>query len=246
MPAQIGQMKMGEVLAYLQYVAQLAQNADFVTDFAVGLPGTRSDITKGEVQIKTAQSLAIFDMMGKNLEHFGRECVEMTVNFLSQYLSDFTDPQVAELIGPENAQVLMSLPLHERINELQGDFVYSFTGVSQALQKEDMLRRVVQFGQLAASVPYIQIIGQQSPKVFVQILNTIRDLLGLGDKITLPEDQEMMAGAAQPTMPLAPGGAMPGSPDELVRAAAAQAQGAGMANQGNGSGMASQPARMGA
>jgi hypothetical protein len=238
MPAEIGQMKLNEALAFLQYVAQLTQNADFVTDFAVGLPGARSDITKGEVQIKTAQSLAIFEGMGKNIELGGREAVELTVNFLSQYLSDFTDPSVAQLIGPENAMFLMTLPLPERINELQGDFTYSFTGVSQALQKDDMLRRVVQFGQLAASVPYIQIIAQQAPQVFAQILVTLRDLLGLGDKITLPSEQAMLAPGAAGGVPAGPGPATAGPAPAAMQAMAAQAQAAGMANQGAPAGAA--------
>ena len=247
MSAQTGKPDVAAAMAFLQYVGQQTQSADFVTDFAVGLPGSRSDITKGEVQIKTAQSLAIFEGISKNLEQGGREAVELTVNFLSQYLSDFTDPAVAQLVGPENARLLMSLPLHERINELQGDFVYSFTGVSAALQKDDMLRRVVQFAQLAASQPYLQLLAQQAPQVFAQVLTTLRDLLGLGDKITLPTEQQMMPGApgGVPTPGAGVPPAGPGAGEAEAMAAAAQARAAGMANQGQ-SGMASQPAAMGA
>lgn len=251
MPAQMGKPEVASALAFLQYVGQMTQNADFVTDFAIGLPGSRSDITLGETQIKTQQSLSIFEGMGKNLEQGGREDVELTLNFLSQYLSDFTNPAVAQLLGPENARFLMSLPLHERINELQGDFVYSFTSVSQALQKDAMLRRVVQFAQLAASMPYIQIIAQQAPQVFAQILTALRDLLGLGDKITLPSEQQTMSppGGALPSAVVAP---LPGEDGQpagpgpgAFEAMAAQAQGAGMANQGGSTGMASQPGNMG-
>ena len=210
MQAQSHRMVVGEVMAFLNWVAQLAKESDFVTDFAAGLPGSRSQITLGETEIKTAQSLAVFEMMSRNLEHGGREAVELTKDILAQHLSDFMDPEILGILGPDNAMLLASMPLHERINELQGNFTYSFTGLSGAMKKADQLNKIVQFGQLAASRPYVDLLAQQTPQVFVQILRTLRDTLGLGDRITLPEEQAMTPMMGAPGMPGAVPGALPG------------------------------------
>ena len=57
-----------KILAVAQYMAQQIDNGDFVSEFVSGLPGSRSQITKGEVEIKTEQNLGIFDSIGTEIE----------------------------------------------------------------------------------------------------------------------------------------------------------------------------------
>ena len=57
-----------KILAVAQYMAQQIDNGDFVSEFVSGLPGSRSQITKGEVEIKTEQNLGIFDSIGTEVE----------------------------------------------------------------------------------------------------------------------------------------------------------------------------------
>ncbi len=58
-----------KILAVAQYIAQQIDNGDFVSEFVAGLPGSRSQITKGEVEIKTEQNLGIFDSIGTEVEN---------------------------------------------------------------------------------------------------------------------------------------------------------------------------------
>lgn len=203
MAAERGTIKVPEVLAFLNYLDQQGQNSDFVTDFAIGLPGSRTNVTKGEVQIKTAQSLAIFDSMSKNLEQFGCEGVELTHDFILQYMggSDFVDPTIQEILGPEVAQLLSSLPIEERVRHLAGNYGFTFTGVSQALQKADQLQHVMKFGEMAMSPAFA---GRVDP---TEVLTVVAQLMGIDDRITVHHPPP----PPQPG-PMGPGGPMGAPP----------------------------------
>lgn len=195
--ASMGQMDTGAIMSSLEYIDRIRQNSNFVTDFAVGLPGSRSEITKGETQIKTSQSLAIFESMGRNLENMGSDLVGLTYDYLLQYFNDYTDPSVARIIGPEAAMILSSIPIEERVDALQGDFHFKFRGVTQALMKDQQLAKVMQFATLAATPQYAPLVNP------VNILQTIGELLGVTDRIQIA--------TAPPPMPMAPG-MPPGAP----------------------------------
>lgn len=182
-PARIGEMNTGEIMAALEYIDRVRQNSNFVTDFAIGLPGSRSEITKGEVQIKTAQSLAIFEAMGKNLEQLGRNIVELAYDMILQFFDEYSDPQIGRILGPEAQFFLSQMPLEQRIEALQGNYDFIFTGVTQALQKADQLQRILQFATLAAAPGYS---GLVSP---AQILKLIAEHLGILDRIDISDEQ---------------------------------------------------------
>jgi len=232
MPANTGNMPTGEIMQALEYIDRQRQNSNFVNDFVLGSPGSRSQITLGEVEIKTNESHGIFETIAKNLELGGVASVELAQNFLAQFLWDFSDPAVLNVVGERNAAFLMQLPLEERIAQLQGQFTYKFTGVSQALYKGESTRRLVQFAQLAASAPYADILQRLRPVVYLKILTALRDMLSLEDRIELPDEAEMQAALDQQaaaggmpgaTPPGGPGpsasmaGPVPASPAELLK-----------------------------
>ncbi len=183
MPVTAGRIDLGKIMAFLQFLDANRENVNFVTQFVQGLPGTRSDITKGEVQIKTAQSLGVFEAMAKNLELGGRACVELAYNFALQYLggNDYADPSLIRILGAHRAGLLSSLTLAERITALQGNYDFTFTGLSQALQKADLLQKLLQFATLAAS-PYYA--GATKPS---QLLRVIAQTLGIMDRVDIYE-----------------------------------------------------------
>lgn len=181
-PANMGKMDTNEILAALNYIDANRQNVNFVTDFAVGLPGSRSDITKGEVQIKTSQSLAIFEAMGKNLEHAGRQLVELSYDMILQFFDAYSDPNIGRILGPEAQMVLAQMPIEERIEALQGNYDFVFTGVTQALQKSEELQKIIQFATLAASPGYQ---GYTNPS---QVLKVISERMGVNERLDVFEE----------------------------------------------------------
>ena len=213
-PANMGQMNTNEVMAALEYIDRQRQNSNFVSDFVVGLPGSRAEITKGEVQIKTSQSLAIFEAMGRNLEVMGRDAVELAYNFAMQYMVDYSNPDIRRILGDEVTMILGNLSLPERIDQLQGAYDFRFTGVSQALHKAEQLQKVMQFATLMSSPIFAQAV--QTP---ADILKVIADLLNITEHIRLNEAPPIIPGTG-PTMPSA-------TPEPPTAAGIIRSQGAG-------------------
>lgn len=201
-PAEVGGVNTNEVLAAMEYLDRTRQGVNFVNDMITGLPGSRAEITKGEVQIKTAQSIAIFEAMGKNLEQLGSESMEMIYDFLLQFIDASSNPSLETMIGPERAIAILSMRPEEKLQALQGQFDFAFTGVSQALQKADQLQKVMQFSTLAASPAYA---GATNP---AQVLTVIADLLGISDRLDIKPPMPQMPGM-MPGAPGAPGAAAP-------------------------------------
>jgi hypothetical protein len=177
-PAQIGSMDSATVLHALQYIDQQFQNNSFVTAFVTGQPGTRSNITKGEVEIKTQQSMGVFDAIARNLEAGGAALVEVIFDTLHQHLSGFSaQPNLVALLGEEQARWLDQLHPIERMQALGGNFQFHFTGVSTALQKSQLLGRLMQASTIAANDPYR---GYTNPQ---EVLQALVDVLGVRDRI---------------------------------------------------------------
>jgi len=184
-PANTGGLNFPAIMGFLQYIDGQRENSNFVTQFVQGLPGTRADITKGEVQIKTGQSLSIFETMGWNYEHGGRAMIALTYDFAIQYLAgnDFTSPAIISILGPEAAALASQWTIADRIERLQGQMEFTFTGVSQALSKAESLQKLLQFATIAASGPYAGLVPPD------QILRAINETMGLHDRIEVRSPQ---------------------------------------------------------
>lgn len=178
-PAQMGRQNTPAILATLQFVDQQFQNSSFVNAFLVGLPGARSYVTKGEVQMKTQQSMGIFDAMARNLEYAGADGVALAHDHVYQYMTEWTDPAIQDLIGKPAAMMLHMMPYAHRLKHLRGDYNYTFSGISSAIHKADLMGRLLQVGQLSQQGSYQ---GHVPPD---QILTALIDVLGLRDKITV-------------------------------------------------------------
>lgn len=184
-PANMGRQNTPAILATLQFVDQMFQNNSFVNAFLVGLPGSRSYVTKGEVQMKTAQSMGIFDAMARNLEYAGAEGVALCHDLLWQYMNEWTEPSIQQLVGPQAALLLHLMPYAHRLRETRGDFNYSFSGISSAIHKADLLGRLLQIAQVSQGGGFA---GYTNPQ---QILGALIDVLGLRDKIDIAEVPSM-------------------------------------------------------
>lgn len=188
-----GQIDVGSWLAVLQYSDQLIQNNSFVTDFVIGLPGSRAEITKGEVEIKTAQSLAIFDRMGRNVELGGRQLAELAYDMLVQFTDETAVPVIGSLIPVEAVLALALATPEQRWNQLRADMQITFSGVTQALQRTELLQRLLQVSAIAQQPFYQGMVRNPA-----DILRTIVELLGLRDRIEISDAPPVPPGLAVP------------------------------------------------
>jgi hypothetical protein len=108
-------------------------------------------------------------------------------------MTDTANPSIARILGTRNAALMSQAPIEQRVQMVQGNFDYTFTGVSVALQKTDLIGRLQQFAAMIAQPPYLQLMLQQ-PQVFLDVIGASKDLLGLGDRIEIQTELQPMAG----------------------------------------------------
>jgi len=170
---ETGRIDLNAILAFLQHVDQTYQNNSFVSDFVIGLPGYRSDITKGEVQLKTAQSLSIFDRMGKSAELGGKQIVELSYDMLVQFTDETTMPIIGNSIPPDMLALIVNATPDERWNQMRADLAIEFSGISQAIQRDQQLARGMQVAALIKDEMFVQLIENPA-----DLLKKLVDLIG--------------------------------------------------------------------
>lgn len=175
-------ISIADILAYLEYLDKNYQNNSFINEFVIGLPGYRSDVTKGEVQIKTAQSLAIFDRMGRLIEGAGKDFCDLVYDMLVQYTDKTTVPVIGSLLDERLVWALANARPDVRFALMRADLQLRFTGISQALQRSEQLRRLMQISVIAGTPMF-----QGRLKNPSQMLRTMIDLLGYSSTIQVSD-----------------------------------------------------------
>jgi hypothetical protein len=203
-----GRMDVNAVLAFMQHIDQVYQNNSFVSDFVIGLPGYRSDITKGEVQLKTAQSLSIFDRMGKSIEAGGQHIVSLIYDMLVQYTDETTLPIIGNAISDDTKALLITATPEQRWQQMRADMQIHFAGITQALQRDQQLQRGLQMSAILKDPAYLGLV--QNPGA---LLEKLIDLIGFKGLIqmrpggmtptvqasgTIPPGSQTPPGAVQP------------------------------------------------
>lgn len=138
-----------EVLAILQYYDQKKENGSFVNQFVAGLPGQRSNITMGEVEIKTNQSMGIFDSIGEDIEDGALSVIKVVQEFIAccwdqesimrAFPQDPTFAMFAQM-GPE-----------ERREMLEENCDIKVSGVTAEIKNSELIPRLQFMMQQAGS-----------------------------------------------------------------------------------------------
>jgi hypothetical protein len=132
-----------EVLANMQYYDQNFQRGSFVTDSVQGLPGYRKDITFRESAMNLDQAMAIFGLMGENIEEgaidtitAGARIVESQAGY-NDYLEIFTQEELEEFgirINKEDKRGISGIP------RIDGSFHVS--GIQALLKDNETLTNI--------------------------------------------------------------------------------------------------------
>jgi hypothetical protein len=160
-----------EILATLQHYDARRENSSFVNQFVAGLPGQRSNITKGEVEIKTEQSMGIFDSIGEDIEegaiHVLKACIEMLVLNWSEY----TYPAVSRVFPEDQAAAIFSQFAPEQRKEmLQANCDIKVSGVTAQIKNSDLIPRL-QFIMAKAEGMWGKYVKPY--ELFTQVTNTL-------------------------------------------------------------------------
>lgn len=137
---------LNEVMAFLQYLSQQRDNSSFVNQFVAGLPGTRSNITKGEVEIKTRQSLGIFELMGDNFELGGIDALWAIFEVVMLNWTKAHDPSIQRVFGKEYKREAMAfgeMSIDQRRAILKSNADISISGISAQLQQAENVEKMM-------------------------------------------------------------------------------------------------------
>ena len=155
--------KTQEVLPNVAYFNQEWENGSFVNSFVMGLPGTRTNITKGEVQMKTQQSMGIFDSIGSDIEYGAVNLMWSAIEtIILNWTRDTGNASIMEVFGPDHqreALAFTNMSIEDRKALLKTKANVQVRGVSAALQKTDMMEKLMYFSKMAESpifTPYLK------------------------------------------------------------------------------------------
>lgn len=158
-PIQFEDISQGSIAVAAQ-LDRAAQEGSLVSEIQQALPRFRGVQTASEIQIKQQNQETFFGAMAADIEQSAvKPMVEMANDLVFQFIDTAADPRVASIMGVD-AVVLQGIPKEELVDMIAGDYTIKVSGITEQLEKAEMLQNLVQFmnivGQNAeAWMPYI-------------------------------------------------------------------------------------------
>jgi len=120
---------------------------------ATALPDTsqgnipKKDVTATETQLVSQASQGLFSGLATFVEKRLNGVLELAWLTLWQYADDFMEPEVVQIIGPERALVLQSMPAAERFVMMAQAVRFDIKGLRQLAQSQEVFARLTTFLQ---------------------------------------------------------------------------------------------------
>jgi hypothetical protein len=141
-----------KILAVAQYTGTQIDNNDFISDFVAGLPGTRSNITKGEVEIKTEQNMGIFDLIGSETESGAVNVAYSLFETMILNWNSESRPSPTRVLGEnEFTKFLEGADLGMKKQFLKEQCDIKIVGISAQLQRAEKVKLLMALKQYAES-----------------------------------------------------------------------------------------------
>ena len=132
-----------ETLATLQHWDQRRENSSFVNQFVAGQRGTRTQITKGEVDLKTSQSMTIFDSIGEDIEEGAINVIKAALEVLILNWTEYSNPSVSRVMSNNLAAVkFASLSPEQRKEMLRSNCDIKISGISAQIKNSELVPRL--------------------------------------------------------------------------------------------------------
>ena len=178
-----------DVLARIQQWYQMFQNGSTVNQFVEGSPGTRADITKGEVEIKTQQSLGIFDSIGRDLEVGAVNVLWVIYETIMLNWSVLSAPSIERVLGDQyddTARIFAEMDKDTRRQILKSKCDITVSGISAELQQWDKIDKLQPFFADMQSPIFSQYIRPYN------LLKQRAELMGFHEPDFLMTDEEII------------------------------------------------------
>jgi hypothetical protein len=173
------------------------QEGALVSEIQQAIPRYRGVQTATEIEAKSQYQDSFFGGMAADIEAQAlKPLIQLAVDLILQYVDTANDPRVANILGL-GAKTLQGMKKEEVLEIVQGDYQIKVSGLSEQLNKIEMLQNLTQL---------INILGQ-SPEAWMPYVNqdellrrvleafrpTIRDIENVVAEPALVEARKMAA-----------------------------------------------------
>jgi hypothetical protein len=129
-----------ETLGTLQHWDQRRENSSFVNQFVAGQRGTRTQITKGEVEMKTGQSMTIFDSIGEDIEEGAVNVIRAAIEVVVLNWNEYSNPSISRVMSNNpNAQRFAQMSIEERKEILRANCDIKIMGISAQIKNSQLI-----------------------------------------------------------------------------------------------------------
>lgn len=160
-PIQFEDISQGSISVAAQ-LDRAAQEGSLVSEIQQALPRFRGVQTASEIELKQQNQDSFFGAMAADIEQSAiKPMVEMANDLIFQFINTTNDPRVASILGFD-ARVIQGIAKEELVEMIAGDYTIKVSGITEQLEKAEMLQNLVQL---------MNIIGQ-NPQAWMPYVNT--------------------------------------------------------------------------
>jgi hypothetical protein len=150
------------------------QEGALVSEIQQSLPRYRGATTATEIETKAENQDSFFGSMAADIEKQAIEpMVEMASDLIFQFIDTTNDPRVARILGV-GADTLRGIPREELMEMIQGDWIIRVSGITEQLDKIDMLQNLVQLMNIIGQNPESWMPYINQDKLLQRILEAFR------------------------------------------------------------------------
>jgi len=175
--------KTGDVLANQQFLRQLWEEGTFIPDIIKGLPGSRSQVTLGELEMQATQAMGVADSIAKDAEQGIKLALWAAQEVITMNWDMKDKPSIADVMGMEIPPLFLA-SLEEKKNFLRDHAIIKVSGVSQLVKRNDLLDKLKGLKEMAESMVFGRYMEPYN------IAKTFSDTLGMGDRNLICTEEE--------------------------------------------------------
>lgn len=175
------------------------QEGALVTEAQQSIPRYRGAQSATETQIMQQNQDSFFGGLAANIENNAlRPLVDMCGDLILQFLVTTNDPRVAQVLGVD-AQEFAGLSREDIMDMIHDEYTLQVTGLTNQLQKAEMVQNLVQFMNLIGQNPEAWLPYVDQGRLLQKVLEGFRPMIDDIDKIVLDpvEAQRRQAQAQQ-------------------------------------------------
>ena len=187
------------------------QEGGLVSELQQSLPRWSGAQTATETQAIQQNQSSFFGAMAADIEkHAIAPIIEMSLDTIMQYIDTANDPRIGKILGM-GQEVLAGMSQPEILEMIQGDYDIKVQGLTDQLQKAEMLQNLVQFMNLIgqnpeAWLPYLNqdALLRRILEAFQPSIHDLSDIMATPQQVAASKEEMAQQKAQQQQLAMIP------------------------------------------